>query len=53
MDAANYIESMKSSNKEPDPQQIKDFYNSGGTTVYKMLFGDEKEYETGGRAGLS
>lgn len=42
MDAANYIESMKSSNKEPDPQQIKDFYNSGGTNVYKMLFGDKK-----------
>lgn len=37
VDAANYIESIKSSNKEP--RQIKYFRNSVGTNAYEMLFG--------------
>jgi hypothetical protein len=39
VDAANYIESIKSSNKEPDPRQMKYFRNSVGTNAYEMLFG--------------
>jgi hypothetical protein len=39
VDAANYIESIKSSNGEPDPRQIKYFRNSMGTNAYEMLFG--------------
>ena len=43
VDAANYSESIKSSNKEP--RQIKYFRNSVGTNAYEMLFGGENDME--------